>query len=89
LIKAGFLPVNIKFTDINKYYDCFDSYYGNSHTSDALVELLVLYETEEMNRYIKIIEDKDTIEKKYSCPFLGTAKGGLLTVDKFLEMKRA
>jgi hypothetical protein len=27
-------------------------------------------------------------EKKYSCPFLGTAKGGLLTVDKFLEMKR-
>jgi hypothetical protein len=26
--------------------------------------------------------------KKYSCPFLGTAKGGSLTVDKFLEMKR-
>jgi hypothetical protein len=26
--------------------------------------------------------------KKYSCPFLGTVKGGSLTVDKFLEMKR-
>ena len=24
---------------------------------------------------------------KYSCPFLGTAKGGSLTVDKFLEIK--
>ena len=25
---------------------------------------------------------------KYSCPFLGTAKGGSLTVDKFLKMKQ-
>jgi len=27
-------------------------------------------------------------EKKYSCPFLGIAAGGKLTVDKFLEWKR-
>jgi hypothetical protein len=26
--------------------------------------------------------------KKYSCPFLGTAKGGALTVDKFIKRKR-
>jgi hypothetical protein len=26
--------------------------------------------------------------QRYSCPFLGTAMGGSLTVDKFLEMKR-
>jgi Fic family protein len=31
LIKAGLLPVNIKFIDRRKYYDCFDHYY-NEHT---------------------------------------------------------
>ena len=29
----------------------------------------------------------DNSQKKYRCPFLGTAKGGLLTVDKFIKMK--
>jgi hypothetical protein len=32
--------------------------------------------------------EKNTNENKYSCPFLGTAKGGSLTVDKFIEMKQ-
>jgi hypothetical protein len=31
---------------------------------------------------------KEQIDKKYSCPFLGTAKGGSLTVEKFMEMKQ-
>ena len=30
---------------------------------------------------------EDVTEKKYSCPFLGTAMGGSLTVDRLLEMK--
>ncbi|MDR1870919.1 MAG: hypothetical protein LBS60_03155 [Deltaproteobacteria bacterium] len=33
--------------------------------------------------------DKNQVDNKYSCPFLGTAKGGTLTVDKFIEMKQA
>ena len=28
LMKAGLLPVNIKFADRRKYYDCFDDYYA-------------------------------------------------------------
>ena len=32
-----------------------------------------------------IIEDMN--KKEYSCPFLGTAKGGSLTVDLFLDLK--
>jgi hypothetical protein len=36
---------------------------------------------------IEPIERKQN-SKQYSCPFLGTAKGGTLTVDKFLEMKQ-
>jgi Fic family protein len=59
LIKAGFLPVNIKYTDRRKYYDCFDSYYGNGHKPDALAELIAGYEVEELERYIKIIEGKN------------------------------
>ncbi|MCL2637848.1 MAG: Fic family protein [Oscillospiraceae bacterium] len=59
LIKAGLLPVNIKFTDRRKYYDCFDSYYGNGHKPDALTELIIGYEVQELERYIKIIENKN------------------------------
>jgi Fic family protein len=60
LIKAGLLPVNIKFADRLKYYECFDSYYGNEpHKPDALAELIAGYETKELERYIEIIEAKN------------------------------
>ena len=55
LIKAGFLPVNIKFTDRRKYYDCFDSYYGNGHTPDMFAQLVLDYEVEELERHIEIL----------------------------------
>ncbi|MDR2179458.1 MAG: Fic family protein [Synergistaceae bacterium] len=53
LMKEGFLPVNIKFTDRNKYYDCFDSYYSDEHTADALTRVILGYEEEEILKYIK------------------------------------
>jgi Fic family protein len=55
LIKAGFLPINIKFTDRNKYYDCFDDY-ANTHTPNALVNLISDYETEELLKYITMLD---------------------------------
>jgi Fic family protein len=55
LIKAGFLPVNIKFTDRNKYYDCFDDY-SNGHTPNALIDLVSDYETAELLKYISMLE---------------------------------
>ena len=58
LMKAGLLPVNIKFKDRSKYYDCFDSYYSNGRTPTALAELLAEYETAELLRYITILEQK-------------------------------
>jgi len=54
LIKAGLLPVNIKFADRRKYYDCFDKYYGTNGTSDALTELIAGYEVTELEKYIEI-----------------------------------
>lgn len=55
LIKAGLLPINIKFADRNKYYDCFDSY-SNEHTSNALTKLISDYETGELLKYITMLE---------------------------------
>ena len=61
LIKAGFLPINIKFTDRRKYYECFDDYFGNKQTAGTLTNLILDYETEELERYISIIEDKEKL----------------------------
>ena len=55
LIKAGLLPVNIKFADRRKYYDCFDHYYSNGHTPETLTQLIAEYEIEELERHIRII----------------------------------
>jgi len=56
LIKAGMLPVNIKFADRRKYYDCFDDYYSNGHTPETLVYLIAGYEVAELERHIMILE---------------------------------
>jgi len=56
LIKAGLLPVNIKFTDRRKYYGCFDDYYGEKQTYGTLAGLLASYEIAELERYIPIAE---------------------------------
>ncbi|MDR1241262.1 MAG: Fic family protein [Deltaproteobacteria bacterium] len=53
LIKAGFLPVNIKFADRSKYYDCFDDYHAGNHTPDALTQLVLAYEESEILRYVE------------------------------------
>lgn len=56
LIKAGLLPVNIKFADRRKYYDCFDNYHTNGGDPIKLVELLSAYEEAELSRYIAILK---------------------------------
>ena len=56
LIKAGMLPINTKFADRHKYYECFDCYYSNGHTSKMLLQLIVDYEIEELKRHIKLLE---------------------------------
>lgn len=51
LIKAGLLPVNIKFADRRKYYDCFDA-----DLPGMLAELIAGYEVEELEKYIAMLE---------------------------------
>ena len=57
LMKNGFLPISIKFTDRAKYYDCFDDYRKNG-TADMLKGLIADYEQQELERYITIIESE-------------------------------
>ena len=54
LIKAGLLPVNIKFADRLKYYECFDDFYKTKNT-DILAELLNGYEETELLKYIDML----------------------------------
>ena len=56
LIKAGYLPVDIKFADRGRYYACFDDYDGDGKTPDALITLILGYEIGELERYIGIGE---------------------------------
>lgn len=56
LIKAGLLPINIKFSDRQKYYECFDNYYSKMHSSESFVKLIYDYEIIELEKYIHILE---------------------------------
>ena len=53
LMKDGLLPVNIKFADRGKYYECFDYYYADERVSESLTRLILSYEEEEILRHIK------------------------------------
>lgn len=55
LIKHGLLPVNIKFTDREKYYNSFDEYHINNN-ADYLTDLIANYEVEELEKYISMID---------------------------------
>ena len=59
LLKTRLLPVNIKYAERNRYYDCFDSYYKDGHNPGALAEFIAEYEIQELTRYIEIIENKN------------------------------
>lgn len=56
LMKAGLLPINVKFSDRRKYYDCFDSYYGERHSVEQLVNLIASYEEDELKSYLAILQ---------------------------------
>ena len=58
LMKAGLLPVNIKYSDRMKYYDCFDDYYTTGDIS-MLCGLIEQYEIYELEKYIDILKKRE------------------------------
>lgn len=56
LMKAGYPPIDIKFTDRVAYYNAFDEYYVN-HNLSAMESLFAEYVNARLDAYLKILKD--------------------------------
>ena len=54
LMKAGYPPIDIKFTDRKRYYDAFDAYHVKKDLS-AMTKLFAEYINARLDEYLKII----------------------------------
>ncbi|MDR0424270.1 MAG: Fic family protein [Clostridiales Family XIII bacterium] len=54
LMQAGYPPINVKFADRRRYYDCFDSYYRNGDAS-PMIAMVCEYAKERLSQYLKIL----------------------------------
>jgi Fic family protein len=55
LMQAGFPPINVKFADRKKYYECFESY-TTTGSEDDMINLIGSYVLAELERYIEILK---------------------------------
>ena len=56
LMKEGYPPINIKFKDRKRYYNCFTDFYLNNSNPQMLMEMIEEYVQEELERYISVLE---------------------------------
>ena len=56
VLKEGYPPISIKFSNVSKYYDCFDHYRTNVNDSSKMTGLVSRYMIAELLRYIDIAE---------------------------------
>ena len=54
LMKVGYLPIDIKFTDRLKYYDVFDEYHVR-HNISAMADMFARYLNQRLNLYLSIL----------------------------------
>ncbi len=54
LMKQGYPPIDIKFSDRMKYYDAFDEYHVNNNLS-AMADLFAKYINERLDLYLSIL----------------------------------
>ena len=54
LMKAGYPPIDIKFTDRKRYYEAFDAYHVKKDTS-AMTKLFAEYISARLDEYLKIL----------------------------------
>lgn len=55
LIRNGYPPINVKFTDRKRYYDAFDAYYRDNDAS-KMTTLIAEYVNEKLDEYLAILE---------------------------------
>ena len=56
LIREGYPPINVKFTDRRKYYDAFDAYYRDNDAG-AMTDLVAEYVSERLDEYLRILAE--------------------------------
>lgn len=56
LMQHGYPPINVKFTDRRKYYECFGAYHGEGNI-DPIVQMVAEYVEEELDKYLEILRD--------------------------------
>ena len=61
LMREGYPPVNVKFTDRDKYYSCFNHYRENNNDASKMIELIGEYAISELKRYIEISEQSEKL----------------------------
>ena len=54
LMKEGYLPVNIKYSDRERYYNAFDSYYS-SGDPEPMIDMIAEYECQSLRNYINLL----------------------------------
>lgn len=65
LIKNGYLPINIKYNDIEKYFNCFNEYRKNDNKDiSKMVRLVANYQLEELSQYISILDVANGLENE-------------------------
>ncbi len=58
LMKQGYPPIDIKFTDRTKYYDAFDQFHVNNNLS-AMADLFARYINESLDLYLSILTESN------------------------------
>ena len=54
LIRNGYPPINVKFTDRKRYYEAFDTYYRDNDAS-KMITLIAEYVNERLDEYLAIL----------------------------------
>ena len=54
LIRNGYPPINIKFTDRKKYYDAFDAFYRDGN-ADKMINLIGGYVSKRFDEYFEVL----------------------------------
>ncbi len=55
LIREGYPPINVKFTDRKRYYDAFDAYYRDGDAS-VMMKLIAEYVDARLDEYLTVLE---------------------------------
>lgn len=54
LMQNEYLPINVKFAERRRYYECFTAYNKNGD-AELIIRLVASYIEEELDRYLRMV----------------------------------